>query len=941
MIISIQKNKPIFKWAYIVFGCLSSPVIISSVAMHMKTGADVYSAFPSQIAAHVYHPTSSQGHKVKMASWFIGAADVLEGDCAAYSLAFANPGLAELSPVLTDTTLIVNNLPDQINPLRGKRIAHMALLGINPLVVTADNLSELILLNIAVEPHRLLTMSLKAVDNSPFAIMDIATLQNLSRAADSVVVNPNMTAAVAFRPAAGVFGDAGSGIAMIITAVMRTQQEAEKQPEGFKPEEIVMGILESLPLDRQSPFIGLSNPLSAMKNFVTLHASELLHKIFVGVNVATGHSINDGAMAVMVAHITPPSEGKVTAVLEPLTTTTAVGEDIIIAARSCGEPVTVAVHHVRTMRTSTSLDYLIVNGGVGPEDDTACSVYALPLLRDTGMLAHAYEPPVTTYYGKVPTSRSFVVPPTTPQDLYTSTSVPARVGNGPVHARIMDVVVAGDAVFVATADSADGCAPGMWHSQAIFGPLGTVIAWTPWRRAGGAHMAAPLKKIAFDEHAGTWWAIVQQAPYVRMTAWSTDSSLAVAIKKNMSAQGPLYNVSESVRGILPQLLLVTGYQKIVIAQVDEIVERVLCPRTDFSNGYVCSDGSLRNFAPEQPCSWLSMTGGDLLNMGALVTALVIPRAHDAVIVAGGSGGIAALITEQGNGCKAGEDFSGMTTDLAWRTLDITVEGHPLKDVRKICMDQGHVYILTLTHLVRISIDSLAAPECAIKAHVLASLEALGGFKHSTCADLFVAGPLACLATSIGCFRTGSGVDVATIHGAQEAQWTKINLPYSPGPVVCFAPIGPVPHAHNRGYDTNIYVLSAAATSAQSRIYRLSIVCDDVVTDETVRLLPDEVVQGASSFFLSLGDYRHKLITDGALLGLTRNCSGKNPAYVEFLSPYWQIWPLGLTASLNVVRGAYRGAIAEQVSYINISSMMYSSGVGSWLMLTDIGLIHNE
>lgn len=934
----IQQNR----WVYVIFCFCNYASMMASVVMHKGARTDNDTNFQFSVAAQAYHPSSSTGYSAGVASWFLGMAQPLEGDDAAYSLAFAKPGSPELSPLLTDTTVIVNNVPDQLHPVRGRPIALLSLLGINPLVVPADNLSELILLNIAADPHRVLRITLLDMLEQPAAIVDMVTLQNPARLPDVVIVNPNMTAVLAVRPQTGAFGDQGSGISFIMTAIAKDPSKDEpKNDDGFKLEDLALGILRTLPLDNQSHLIAFNNPVSAMKNFVTLHASELLHKVFVGVNVATGTNSGDGAITVLVGHINRVPGTQVAAMMQSVITSSATGADTIVAARSdSAKPVTVAAHCLRTMRTSTGLDYLVVNGGVGHDDHTKIHVHALPLLRESGLLAHAYASPVTVYQGVAPIGRSFVTPPTTSEDLYTSNSVPALVGNGPLHAPATDMVVAGDAVFVATDKALAGTAPGVWHSQAIFGPEGTIIAWTPWRRTGGASSAVPLKKIIFDTHAGTWWFLTEEAPHARMTSWNAVSPLSSLVKNMTRPEDAFYHMNDVARDKNPGLLVMAGRNTVLVVQTDSVQAGVVWPRTDFSNGYLSVDGTLSTLVPGQCYPWLLVSGGDLARMKSMVTSAIIPQVNDrTLLVVAGAGGIAMLTTSEGLGLKPGEDFSGATSDMAWRMLPIMVHGQPLKDVRKITIDKGLLYILTSTELLRMPVNSLILqPECIVPV-ILASIKHVGGAKNSTFSDLFITGPLACLATSIGCFRTGDGVDVAAISSKEQAQWMRINLPHSPGPVVSFTPVGPIAHAHDKGYDANLYVLSAAATSFQARIYRLTISHAGTITDTTVSLFPDEIVHNQRSFFLSLGDYRSTMATDGALLCLARNRYGTKHAYAELLSPDWWAWPLGLIQGMNIVRGAYRRVVPEQAAQVR--TMMHDNGLGSWLMLTDIGLTSND
>jgi hypothetical protein len=941
MVTGIHTKMRLHTWAYVILLCCNYIGMIASVSMNTGKEINGDKNFTFPIAVHDYHPSSAQGYKAGIASWFVGTGETLTGEAAAYSISYATSGLSTLSPLLTSTSMIVNNVADQPNPLRGRPLAWLRLLGINPLVVPADNLSELILLNIAVEPHRILRVQLLDTYNKLAAVAGLVVLQNPMHLPDVVVVNPNMTIAAAVRPLAGVFGDLGSGLSMLMTAVAKNPSENNKKnDDSFKPEDLLMGVSNVISLDRMSPLIGINHPVSYMKNFVSLYASELLNKIFVGVNV-TGNTYHaDGVVSVLIAQIKRVPGMTIEATMEPVVSATAVGPDVIVAARFTGnEPPTVAAHALRTMRTSTGLDYLIVNGGVGADEKTALQVFALPIIRATGVLAHAHASPVTSYHAGMPFERSFVTLPEMPDDLYSSASVPAIVGAGVLPAPATDIVVSGDAVFVSTKISGTRHAPGLWHSQAIFGASGTIIAWTPWRRAGGAQSAVPIKSFAFDQHAAIWW-LLTETNEARMTAWNASSSLSMLIKQLTNKQGSAHYLRDFMRGPLsPGLLMVCNQATTCIIQTDYLLDGIITPRIDFTNGSSSNDGTGNVTRSEAECSWLSISGGDLLKVGTITSSVIIDYLGHRWIMVAGTGGLAILAHQDGSGYVLKENFDWVKPDLAWHFLLVEVQGKPLAHVRKLIYDQGMLYILTSTGLFRMAVGKALLTREAFSVTTLATLDTLSGVRNSTFADIFMAGPLAFLATSVGCFRSGSGVNVATIVREDEAKWTKIELPYSPGPVVSISSIGPVAHSDHSGCDANLYVLSSSLTSLQARIYRLVISHTGVVTDDTVALLPDELMQGKRAFFLSIGDYRNRIVTDGSFLCALRNRYGTQNACIELYSPDWCTWPLGLMKSINIVRSAHRGIVLKDT--IGVGSMVYSNGLGSWLVLADIGLISNE
>lgn len=68
-----------------------------------------------------------------------------------------------------------------------------------------------------------------------------------------------------------------------------------------------------------------------------------------------------------------------------------------------------------------------------------------------------------------------------------STDSAVRVGAGVLPAgSITNMVVRDDTVFVTVGNnSADPLSSGVYSSQAIFNPAGTIVGWTEWQRAAG------------------------------------------------------------------------------------------------------------------------------------------------------------------------------------------------------------------------------------------------------------------------------------------------------------------------------------------------------------------------------------------------------------------------------------------------------------------------
>ncbi|MDZ4099415.1 MAG: hypothetical protein U1E13_12080, partial [Methylophilaceae bacterium] len=269
--------------------------------------------------------------------------------------------------------------------------------------------------------------------------------------------------------------------------------------------------------------------------------------------------------------------------LLPLCPASACGqpEESIVGAHGAG--VHVSCHRVRTLNTSTSLSYLIVQGGVGAPHTTKRSVYALPLVRATsdvmrlnaalekmqselaekkkaedavacavlqknidalvlarrdvemgqGLLANKHEDPrASDVFGQTPpyrfADRSFKTPATAVSDVPSVHDRAACVGGGPVPAGdITSLVVRGDSVFVTVGDPLPGQQPGVFYSQALFDQMGKIKGWSYWRRSGTwVSDTAVNEKVfsmsidAFDQKMAVVGDAPEKITAIKRSAWS-------------------------------------------------------------------------------------------------------------------------------------------------------------------------------------------------------------------------------------------------------------------------------------------------------------------------------------------------------------------------------------------------------------------------------------
>jgi len=369
----------------------------------------------------------------------------------------------------------------------------------------------------------------------------------------------------------------GSGIAVLginPTTLLPTQVPAQPNDPGIKAAE----------LDQTTPQVVIQGIPAFMPNRVALNWDDPLQRLYIGLQLATavpgGGSLGDGAISVVVARVS--TEGALTyqnflpstigSLLTPGDQT-----KIVAATQIASAPLNLSAAHLKTMHTSGGGKYLILNGGngtltnnaAGAEFSTAacatCAapetfdgtignmVFALPLV-DLANPASPLQGVLADKSSFDPVLKRFTLPVTTIDGLTLSTDPAALVGAGPlpvqpstpisgagggvfagfsglpVGADTMDLMVAGDTVYIALSNgqtsTLDDC--GVFYSQAMYDETGKVASWTPWSKRSLPFDAFPkmstenseVRFIEMDPVTGKLWAVDgDYAQSVVTTGW--------------------------------------------------------------------------------------------------------------------------------------------------------------------------------------------------------------------------------------------------------------------------------------------------------------------------------------------------------------------------------------------------------------------------------------
>ena len=455
--------------------------------------------FPFTVQATAYDPYAT--------ILFIGANEPIAQDqYKSQAISYAERNKTSVIGI-TPATLSVNNTAGKSNPLYGQQINFLAASGNIPFtapadlfVVTAGQPNQVSFIRHAThDTMRAVFQSKPLTDVNNQVTSGIVALTALP--GGNVKVTENMALAgnnrfcAAIAPNGGVFGEPGSGIAAG-ALIVKDEGNKTKDQETINVQYYLNQIL-TYALDGSSSALKIGpdnvtiNPTS-----VVMESSVTLDCFFTGLFVQSGPNADDGAIAVTLngnGAIVPAS---------------AIEKNSIIGG--LGAKVQVSIYFLKTLKTSSRLDYLIVVGGVGAPDTTAQSVYALPLTQ-SGYLAQKNAVPVEVYEPTVGFLQDRYFPDTEaavePGQLFSPNSpdiCEAQVGgNGVLPGPITAIFAEKDAVFVSVGNDSTTEKAGIFVSQMILDPLGREQGWTDWRRAAGT--TDTIFGLDFDAVNGTFW----------------------------------------------------------------------------------------------------------------------------------------------------------------------------------------------------------------------------------------------------------------------------------------------------------------------------------------------------------------------------------------------------------------------------------------------------
>lgn len=524
------------------------------------------------------------------------------------------------------------------------------------------------------------------------------------------------------------------------------------------------------------------------------------------------------------------------------------GFDTVVSAASGNS---IRITKTAGMLTSTNLSYMIVARDDGATSQT---IYAVPLMSTgdyTGSIAD-FTSVKTTFASLKPlfSNRFFAQPLTDASQIdISNTSIldQIRVGGETFPIDIGDIEelsVVGDCVYITISNNYDvDNAPGTFRSQAIFGPEGYIISWTPWTRVLGSDKQMSYSFIDYRSLTALYLAaitpsVTPEFKSIYQTTFTNTSNLAPFLTKAPGYSGiqGLFDFNQKTPGFndAVSMMIATGFKKVTFGQTGAL------------NGGIFEVLTITNN------DVLAFENGALETQTSIIAAEI---AHDDnnnhYIFAAGASGLCIYTAD-----TTGVSWNGNLTSIAGLNAGQTWKkvGN-FTFVKKLIWDTNYIYIMTSDNIYRIALN----PNKFTKIPT-ADLEVELFFKSTDISsnayllDLIIDNGYCLLGTSQGLYQVTNNIQKIDLPGGLPAasQLTIISPSANLDPQRSFKAL------------SNLYVLNNTFGTQQSKIYRFSII------NGALQLLPDTVValsgdsnKGKPSPLIIFDNYISSYFTDGS------------------------------------------------------------------------------
>lgn len=664
----------------------------------------------------------------------------------------------------------------------------------------------------------------------------------------------------------GTFGTNTSYIAKFTQGALAQQGSEKPQPylQLLAQEQVSVN---TPALTNNGPNLASLGSSIALQNFATMTYAGVQAKANNGGASATG---------IMVVN-TVLTEGVYSLSFTPIASSSVISSafNTVVSAPSHQ---TIRIKNIAGMRTSTSLNYLIVarDRGTGPQ-----SIYAVPLVSKPGdgygqiadftQISNAFgtNPPVFV-------QRTFDTVLTNPSQIQIDGAFSDQITvGGPIplaNGNIEDLYAVGDSVYIVIGSPyATGTQPGTFRSQAIFAQDGHIINWSPWTRVLGSdnpmlysHVNKSFTSnfyVSDPTGSGTTFNTVSQ------TQWTAFQNLSTMFQYSTGAQGGvqgLFNFGQTTPGFnnAMSLLATTGFNNVTIGQTGSI-----------------SGGNFKI---------LNMTTSDVVtftnvnNSGALVALELAHSGSNHWLFAGGATGLYVL-TDNSTGCTQVGNFTSIANFNAgqtWKTVG------DFSYIKKLIWDETFLYVLTPTTIYQIELDPnkfKENPSADLNAKKI--MLSYNLFKNSYFLDLIIDHGFCIAGTTQGLYS----FNITTNSTATNVAYIAIpdGLPAASQLIVIANSDTP---QSNFKTTSNLVVLNNSFATQQARINRF------VIEDETVIPFNDAILNdnanpnGIPTSFIKFEQYVSNYFTDGSwnlasnyFLGATQPKAVSSPSLLQIYS----------------------------------------------------------
>lgn len=823
--------------------------------------------------------------------YYLGAGQV---GAKEYAISCYIPDIVEKKCIsMAPRTIRLNRVENQLSEIHNARIRFLAPFTSGRCAVVVDHKPRSVF--VIDDISGLLVMSLDTIaDGNGKSSGDIKNILNPS----SVLLPETFFVAINGSDQKE-FGEGESGIAVLTIASKEVKDESDESKtikvrfiqQIDATETSDKETIHAAPLQCKTPAVYINTPLEKMGRIIDMHWSEHLRTLYIAYDAVGGEKATDGARSIAlgrfknnVLHIMPLVSDSVFV--------SNANHEIIGAV---GAAVSVTAHKVRTLHTSTLLDYLIILGGNGSPEETQRTIYALPLVnrleqngsfksKETdfglqGTLADVHASPILQYApsNTKPSTvlfagRHFEKEAKNPEDIFTKNDPAACVGQGPVPGSVSSIQTVGEAIY-AIASATDNEHAGIYSSQPIFNEYGVIVGWTPWSLVWGSSDRFSLAE--YNLTLGTF-IIGKKGPdqgsdTFYHTTWGTGNStglgdlVALCNEFFESKKGGIQTAAYFKPGYLGikdiGIFLAAGLDSLLLVQTGTMQNGSLRAHNQGYRAHhmVFATSEVNNVIP---CTMQSLlfSAGALEKIGPIQTAEWGATPFQAWLFVGGINGIAVLCGDQGQGWdpRSGltNGFGGILQGFSFKQIGSS------KFVKKLVCDNGFLYVLTDSSLERIDLQqSNFARDQLLKVTLATSAQTPGDvseFIPATFLDVIISEKLAVLATSTGLWKSETDIS----GSSHDVFWQKVATPSLPffTPIKLYA-VTTTGFEQDlaRGLGGQLYIMHGDSGQDKAVISRY------FVKDMNVRLVQDFMAKNCIGYFGSCGSYRSVFALDGAHL----------------------------------------------------------------------------